>query len=239
MAKFRSVKKYKLKKKYLFFTIYLLIIINTIIIFSYYNINLSNKMMVSFKKSVNNIIINVVNGKEALNIIKEADVNDLITIEYNDGKTKILGVNYNLENAYDLMVDFKTSINQDIQELNTLYFPSNVKKINNNIAIELPLFSVSDKVLIANLGPKIKGKVNLIKTVYGSINTKISSYGINTSKVELYLKFDITSDVIIPYKNGSLKNHFDILIASKVIQGEVPSLYNKAYEGQSSIINLN
>lgn len=239
MARFKRLRRYNFKKKYGYFIVIFLIIFNVVVTFSYYSTNLSEKMLDTFKKSVNNIIINIVNGKSALNIIKNADINDLITIEYNNEHNKILDVNYNLENAYDVMIEFKNFINSDIQNLNELYFPPNVRKIKDNIAIQLPLFSISDKALISNLGPKINAKVILIKSVYGSVNTKIRSYGINTSKVELYMNIDITSDVIIPYKNASIINNFEILIASKVIQGEVPSLYNRAYDGQSSIINLN
>ena len=57
--------------------------------------------------------------------------------------------------------------------------------------------------------------------------------------VELYLNIEIFSDIVVPFINKENITSMDILISSKIIQGEIPSIYNGLYESESKIVKTN
>ena len=81
-------------------------------------------------------------------------------------------------------------------------------------------------------------RINFLKTIDSSVKTNVNIYGINTIKLDMYVNFKVISNIIVPYNNKEIENSFDILIASKVINGKIPTYYGSNYKTQSDIFNL-
>ena len=183
----------------------------------------------------NTITTNTVNNYIRMDLFKKYNINDLIIINYQD--QKIVNVDYNLENAYEVLIEIKKNIMQNIGNSLSEYYNYEYSINNNKVIIEMPFYNYTDNVLIANLGPKIKIGMSLVRIINGSVKTKIKTYGINSLLVELYINFTITNTIIVPFeKESNTSNSYDVLISSKVIQGEIPSIYNGLLEQESKIL---
>ena len=187
------------------------------------------------KNIINTINTNTVNNNIKMDILKKYDINDLITINYED--KKINNIDYNLESAYEILISIKREIIDNIKSNIANIYNYNYQISNNNIIIEMPFYNYTNNLLISNLGPKITTKLAMIRLIDGSVKTKITTYGINSLLVELYINFSITSTIVIPsIKEQDTIDSYDILISSKVIQGEIPSIYNGVLEDYSKTI---
>ena len=109
---------------------------------------------------------------------------------------------------------------------------------NNNIILEVPFYNYTSNIFIINLGPKIKSRINFLKTIDSSIKTVVKTYGINTIKLDIYASFTIISNIIVPFNKQEINNSFDILLTSKVINGKIPEYYGSGFKSESDIFNL-
>lgn len=197
----------------------------------------SNQMIDISKIIIKDVIINTVNANIKGDTLKKYNINDLIKINYRD--KKVSDVDYNLENTYDILIDIKSSVMEMIPKYDFSGYSYDVKVFDNFMILEMPFYNYSSNLLLANLGPKINAKINYIRYVNGSVKTKIKTYGINSLQVELYLNIEIFSDIVVPFINKENITSMDILISSKIIQGEIPSIYNGLYESESKIVKTN
>ena len=197
----------------------------------------SNQMVDISKIIIKDVIINTVNSNIRSDTLKKYNINDLIEINYRD--KKVSDVDYNLENTYDVLIDIKSSVMRMIPLYDFSSYSYNVRLYSNFMILEMPFYNYSSNLLLANLGPKISAKINYIRYVNGSVKTKIKTYGINSLQVELYLNIEICSDIVVPFINKENITSMDILISSKIIQGEIPSIYNGLYESESKIVKTN
>ncbi len=197
----------------------------------------SNQMIDISKFIIKDVIINTVNANIKGDTLKKYNINDLIKINYRD--KKVSDVDYNLENTYDILIDIKSSVMEMIPKYDFSGYSYDVKVFDNFMILEMPFYNYSSNLLLANLGPKINAKINYIRYVNGSVKTKIKTYGINSLQVELYLNIEIFSDIVVPFINKENITSMDILISSKIIQGEIPSIYNGLYESESKIVKTN
>lgn len=156
----------------------------------------------------------------------------------NSNNGKVESVDYNLENAYNLLIDIKKEIMENAYEMKELdYFT--VRFDNSKIYLKVPIYNYTNNLLLANIGPKIESRIQILQSISGNMKTKIKTYGINSLQIELYINFTIESSVVIPFEEKVLVNSYDVLVASKVIQGEVPALYNGLFEQNSDLIKVN
>ena len=109
---------------------------------------------------------------------------------------------------------------------------------NNNIILEVPFYNYTSNIFIINLGPKIKSRINFLKTIDSSVKTVVKTYGINTIKLDIYASFTIISNIVVPFNKQEINNSFDILLTSKVINGKIPEYYGSGFKSESDIFNL-
>lgn len=197
----------------------------------------SNQMVDISKIIIKDVIINTVNSNIRSDTLKKYNINDLIEINYRD--KKVSDVDYNLENTYDVLIDIKSSVMRMIPLYDFSSYSYNVRLYSNFMILEMPFYNYSSNLLLANLGPKISAKINYIRYVNGSVKTKIKTYGINSLQVELYLNIEVSSEIVVPFIKEENITSMDILVASKIVQGEIPSIYNGLYESESKIVKTN
>jgi len=190
------------------------------------------------KLKVNEVTTNIVNDA-VLNYKKsENNINDLIKIVVNKND-EIISVDIDMEKGYSLLEGIVNEIRNNIkkfQQTDYLYYNmESLSYVRNGIVISIPMGAVTGKNLIVNLGPKIPVKLSLLENVKGVIRTELKDYGINNALLNVYIKIEIEQNIEMPSATKSFYNTYEMLIASKMIQGTVPSFISE-FKGQKSEI---
>lgn len=235
MKRFKGKNKF-ITNKNLTIIVLCLIFLNTFFLIKSIGVKITDNMYGICQKVISDVMTNIVNANIKGEVFHKYNINDLITINKNENKVE--SVDYNLDNAYNLLIEIKKSIMKNVAETKDLgYFDARFD--NSKIYLKLPFYNYTNNLLLANVGPKIESRIAILQSISGNMKTKVKTYGINSLQIELYINFTIESSVVIPFKEKGLVNSYDVLIASKVIQGEIPSFYNGLLEKNSDLINLN
>ena len=139
---------------------------------------------------------------------------------------------YELNQQLNKLGDKSNSIFKEINEILKSKDIS-LKEIINEYYQE----KVDNNILISNIGPKIFVKLQYVRDILYELRTKVSNYGINSMLVELYLDFNIKSSVFF-FKEDEFETNYSILLSSKVVSGQVPSIYGNTFEKQSEKENI-
>lgn len=222
-----KLRKQNRKRNNTFYLI-LTIIITTIILINTIGKKVSNNIITTTKININNIITEGINESITTEYLTNYNINDLITIKYNENE--ITNIDYNLETTYILL----TKIKQNLVQILEQKFQYN----NNQITIETPFYNYTNNLFLITIGPTITTKINIYKVIDTNIITNVSNYGINTTKLDIYLNFNITSNILAPLENEQITNNYKVLISSKVINGKVPNYYGNGYKIESDTFNL-
>ena len=134
-----------------------------------------------------------------------------------------------MKNTYQLLNDVTQSIRN---LLNKDEYPK------QGMIIKLPVFIASKYALLSNIGPKITITINYVDSILTNIYSKITNYGMNNALVEAYIKVSITGQIITPVGNYEEVVDYDMLIASKVINGRVPLYYGGYINANSHILDI-
>ncbi len=168
-------------------------------------------------------------------LLKKYNTNNLIELKFNS-KNEISDINFDLEKAYELASEISNGFVINDFSFNGNFV--NYDEVNKKeIIMKLPVFYYSNNILISNIGPKIFVKLQYVRDILYELRTKVSNYGINSMLVELYLDFNIKSSVFF-FKEDEFETNYSILLSSKVVSGQVPSIYGNTFEKQSEKENI-
>lgn len=115
---------------------------------------------------------------------------------------------------------------------------SKYNKLEEGIIVEVPTGSLINNSLFSNFGPKIPIRIELLGAVEGNIKTDIKEYGINNSMVSINIIIDVTEQVVLPISSEKINVKIEIPIATKLIQGKIPTYYQNGLNTNSSIFSL-
>lgn len=211
-----------------FFYIICFILICTTLFINNIGKKVNNNLIEYSKILIRNTITDSINDAISIDNINKFNINDLIIFSYKENN--IDSVDYNMENSYAFLSEVKKNL---INIINNKY---NTK--NNKIIINTPFYNYTNNIILINLGPKINTQIDILNTIDSSISTNVSYYGINTIKLDIYLNFNITSNIIVPFNKEDVSNTYSVIICSKVINGNIPSYYGNGFRSDSSNINL-
>lgn len=217
--------------------IVLSIVIITSILLSTIAKKSSNNIIDVSNTLINDLIIDIVNSSIKNDILKNHNINNLITLKYNKDQ-EIESIDYNLETSYDILLEIKNNILSTISNSNEYKYYYKYYINNNNIILEVPFYNYTSNIFLINLGPTIKSRIIFLKTIDSSINTVVNNYGINTIKLDIYANFKVISNIVVPFNNKEINNSFKILLTSKVINGKIPTYYGNNFKSESDIFNL-
>lgn len=217
--------------------IVLSIVIITSILLSTIAKKSSNNIIDVSNTLINDLIIDIVNSSIKNDILKNHNINNLITLKYNKNQ-EIESIDYNLETSYDILLEIKKNILSTISNSNEYKYYYKYYINNNNIILEVPFYNYTSNIFLINLGPTIKSRIIFLKTIDSSINTVVNNYGINTIKLDIYANFKVISNIVVPFNNKEINNSFKILLTSKVINGKIPTYYGNNFKSESDIFNL-
>lgn len=226
-----KIKKYKRHKNH-FLPILLLIIFFTWNFINFLGRKITDNITVYVIEYINKQIDHYVFYSLPVEVAEKFEVDKIISLTKNT-KGEIISVDYQMDNIYVMLAE----------SLSLLYESINDIKVNINYLEEnkdvlwIPLGIGSDNIFVANFGPKIPIKLNLLINAKMGYKTKVTNYGINNILLELYLVIDVKNNILTPVKKEEFGDTFDVLIASRVITGTVPSYYNGVLENSSPIID--
>lgn len=231
----------KQKKSKVIMLIVALVFFLTISLFNIYGNKSSEKISAIAKIKLKEFMESFLSNNIGYDILNKTDLEDILIINKNkDGE--ILYVDYNLDQAYYVLDVVTTKLNDLVTDLEHGNFKNvgNRDVINNKnyLAIKVPFFSYSNNILLANLGSKIYVPVNFVGSILTNIKSSITNYGMNNALAELYVTIKVTSDLISPVSKDNLVIEYDVLIASKVINGRVPQIYGGAIVEKSNLLSI-
>ena len=145
-----------------------LIIITTFFsLFTFINKRLTNNLGIVTKESINKLNDTIFTNYIDRHLLNEVNLNNIIELIRNN-KDEIIGVDYNLENAYKVLSlatkRVKEGINNmeigDLEEIDPFF--KDGKRYDNSFVIMVPIGIISNSILFNSIGPKIPIKITLI-----------------------------------------------------------------------------
>ena len=112
----------------------------------------------------------------------------------------------------------------------------NIEKTGSGIVYYIPFGVVTDIPVIADVGPKIPVKTNLVGSVISNVKTEVIDYGINNVLLKVYIKVMVSEQVILPFISKRINTEIDIPVLIKVIQGSIPSVYGGMFSSTSPLV---
>lgn len=100
-----------------------------------------------------------------------------------------------------------------------------VNALNHGNFYEVPLGVFFKNPFLANLGPKIPVKLNLVGSILSNVETNVTNFGINNAMIEVYVHMEVHMQVILPFVSDVIQVETLVPIAMKLIQGSVPKYY--------------
>lgn len=243
MKRIKLRKKRKIKISTKISTIILFVTIFTYFFISYCGNKvlpiLMKQATIDCKKMAILVIKNSLND-EVLSTLDDKMYN---VIQNNDGEIQTIDFNPIVVNRFLTKTTYVVSNNlkklekgkvKDISFIDIEDYDSN--NLKNGVISEIPMGIITNNVLLSNLGPKVPVKINMVGNVISNVETKVSNYGINSSLIQVFVKVEVTEEVIIPFQTKTIKVVNEIPVAMKVINGKVPEYYGNGRLSESSNI---
>lgn len=232
MKHFKSSKNIKINYTFLIaITIFILAMI------MYFNISLkaSPKLIDIASVKLNNYNNELIMKFITADVLTKNSLNDIIDLVKNN-KDEIVAINYNMDLTYGILKNVSESLEQGLNSNFSKYLNTESSNVENGIIMYYPLGIATNNVFINNLGPKVPVKISFLTSLVTGIKTDVSNYGINNVKMSIYVNVDVTNNIIVPLVSKSVTNHYEVLLASKIVMGSVPSYMGNILENKSPIV---
>ena len=185
--------------------------------------------------SVNNDFFDELEDDKIYNIIK-SDSGEIQLITYNAKNVNIW------INSISIMIqnNLKAIENGNIEFLNvegSFISDYDGELLKEGIVCQIPFGALFNNSLIANVGPKIPVKFNLLGNVNTDLKTNIKEYGINNALLEVSIFVEVNIRVNLPFVSDNISISSSLPVSVKLIQGTIPDFYNGVL--QSSFNSLN
>ena len=184
------------------------------------------------KKNVNKSLYNYVFNIFDREILEKEDLLDIVNLNMND-EGEVVSVDYKFNVAYEYLSEGMDGLFENISnmEIDTAY-----KKSDDGVFF-VPVGLVNNNMLLDYLGFKVTCKIKFISDIDMGFKTRVTDYGMNNLLVELYLAINIKNDLMSPSTFYEFGESYEMIIASKVVMGRIPTYYGGVIEKSSSIVS--
>ena len=233
----RFYKKKNFNKKSKIGIIVCFIIILDIIFFSLFSERLGKSISYSAMIKIEELTKYYMNDtiKKYLNI----DTNDYIKL--NLVNNNIVNVDIDNNRCNVLLKKIINDLEGGVKRIElgkiTDYHNLEMLRSNNGIVVFMPIGVATNNTLFARLGPKVPVKVSFLENVDAYVDVEVENYGINNSLIKLYINMKVEEVVELPIEKDRNNIEYKFLIASKLVNGEVPNILGGSIDGSSSIVN--
>lgn len=199
------------------------------------------KVLYSYAKSeLTNVSTYVItNAVNSINS-EEYKLSDLLEMVYNKNE-EIISVDFNMVKVNKYLVEINDNILgrfKEIERGDFTYLDSKIfkkEKNNKGFIYFIPLAVSTENIIISNLGPKIPIKIVLNGSVTSNLKTDLTSYGINSSLLKIYIDVKTSINVTMPFVSENIVIEEEIPIIMKIINGSIPEVYGGAFSVTSPI----
>ena len=228
----------KVKKTKVGVIILTLVLFFTSLFYQLYGIYSKDIILDVAKIKLNDFMKNFLSSNIGYDLIKDEGIENVLVINKNKDN-EILYVNYDLDIAYKLLDVITKELENNIQELKTGNENDTSFYQNNEVLmLKLPFFIGSNNPLLVSLGPKIHVPLNFSGAILTNLKTEIKDYGLNNALVEMYVTIKINIDILYPYNKSKEEINYDVLIASSIINGRIPSFYGGVIDTKSNNVSI-
>ncbi len=248
-------KKIHLKKKFNFFKknivmlIILLLIIMIFLTFNFINLKVNPILLDYAEMEARKIASIIINDAINQNITDNLNVDELFIIT-RDSNNEVKAIDFNPIIVNQVLTKTTLTIQNNLKYLeqgriellnltNNALIDYNKDKLKQGIIYEIPSGVIFGNSFLANIGPKIPVKFNLIGDIVGYINTNVMDYGINNALIEVTVVLELSEQVILPFVTEKIKINTKVPVALKLIQGSVPDYYLNGLNSPSIALPIN
>jgi len=207
-------KKKSIKKKLII--IFMLIIMCSFLLLYYLSNRVMPTIMITSKNIVKETGMNIISENVSDKIISILDKEELFIIE-KDNNGNIESIEYNTK-----------VVNEILKEVSNVSYDNFKKyeKEKDGVITYVPLLSGSNNLFLSNLGPKVPIKIVLDGNVITSLQTDVREYGYNSALIEVSIKIEANTEVILPFKTKNQKIVNIVPVSIKIVEGDVTPLIN-------------
>lgn len=238
MKRFIKRKKLVLRKRNVVLIITIFVVISNIFVFVFINNKVTPLFLDLAESETEKLATLIINDAVSKQVSDNLTSDNLFNIS-KDSKGNINAIDFNSPVVNKLLTTITSSIELNLKYLeegrvDLLNVPDSIlvsydkKDLKKGIIYKIPSGAVFNNTILANIGPKVPVRLNLVGSITSNINAKTTNYGINNALIELYVDIKVTLEVILPYTKRKTSVESSIPIALKLVQGLVPSYYSGA-----------
>lgn len=249
------MKRIKLKKapkrspKFRLILVLLTLVFSISSVLIYYVSNTITPILLSYAElQVERLGNQIINGVISEKVLNKLDIEELfITTKNKEGQ--IVSVDFNplivnkvLDDAsYYILRNMKAVEEGDIDliiDSEYVFTGYDIESLKKGIVYEIPLGVATKIVLLSNIGPKVPVRFSMAGSLNTNLSTKLKNYGINSVIMEVFIDISISNQVILPLMSKLINYKLSILVATKIIQGEVPTYFQQGIRQSSPILSI-
>lgn len=148
-----------------------------------------------------------------------------------DNNNEIKMVTYNSFEVTKLINQITENIENRIQDIETgkMNYYGDTDGNENGVIGVIPFGVIFGNSLLANVGPKIKLRLNLLGDIVSNIETEVKPYGINNAYVEVRIHLVVTARIVLPFVSEKKVISNVIPLSMNIVQGSIPEAYISSY----------
>ena len=204
--------KIKIKNSDIVLIIIIVILLITYIFLKIFTYRSEPILLDYAKRKSTNMISSLIN-KSINEVLLKCNYENIIEIE-KDKNGKVENLNINNKDVNEILYLTTDNILNNIELLE-----------KNKLLLYVPIGVIHNIPILVNIGPKIPFKIEILSSTNNDTFTKVKEYGINSSIVEVYLNVNIQLQVILPFTSEIIDVNKQLLLDSKIIQGDIPEYY--------------
>lgn len=236
---FKSTRLYHGKLSKIIFVTIILIVLFTIFLLSKFVHHLDKSLVDISTNEITRVTYRFITDELNHNIFNDQNLEDILILEKNDSG-EILYVDFNLDQAYQVLDQVSLVLTNSFDELESgnvsvAYLDSELSHELGSMFLSIPIGNSFEHLYFYNLGPRIPVRINFIGSVLTNLKTKVTDYGFNNALVELFVYIEFKTQIMSPFEVEEVTLQYDAVIASMMIEGEVPQFYGGTIEKESSI----
>ena len=193
-------------------------------------------------KKFSNTIINDAIAETITTKAKPEEIFEVVM----DSSGDVKSIDFNTININKYLTKTTRYIQNDLKNIEK----GNIKKVNNKNILKnydennlkkgiitfISTGVIHNNPILANLGPKIPIKTNLVGDVISYISAEVDDYGINNSLIKIFVNLKVTQTIILPFYDKNIDMEAKIPIAIKLVAGKIPEYYIGTKESKQIII---
>ena len=232
----KRFKKNRYNRKNKIIVLIFLVLITSVILFNIFGNKLSKNISKMTKVKIEEISKFYMNKviKKYLNIdtsnyIKLNSVNNnIVSIDINNNESNKLLKNV-INDLESVVIDIEKGNINDYSNLEFIYG-------DGYLMLLVPLGIALNNSLLYDIGPKIPVKVSFLENVDAFLDVSVEDYGINNALVKLFINIRMEPIIEMPIDKDKTIIEYRFLIASKLVNGIVPSIYGYNLKDNSNLV---